>query len=154
MGLSFWGLRKWLTREETVIRNTLKELAAEASFAPSESPLIRLTYGDNLTSFFTSQVLVNLMGVPNDAGQIEGRDRLRDMARVARAGFQQLQVKFFDVQPIVAEDRQSAIVHLTVVAEINEDKNNAMVQELKLGLKKVDGKWLIHQIETVRLFER
>ena len=154
IGLSFWGVRKWLTREETIIRNTLKELAAEASFTRSESALVKLTYGDNLTSFFTRQVVLNLTGVPAEAAAIEGRDRLRDLARLARASIEQLQVKFFDIQPVVAPDRQSAITHLTVMVEINQDKNNTIVQELKLGLQKVDGKWLIHQIETVRVFER
>jgi hypothetical protein len=152
IALSVWGLQRLFLSDEAAVRNRLGKLAAAASFGPKESPFVRLTYGDGLASFFTSDVVVNLTGVPTDVTQIQGRDKLRDLARIGRANFQQLSVRLLDIQPVVEADRRTATVHLTVIAEGDGEKN-AIVQELKLLLRKEDGKWLVSQMDTVRIIE-
>ena len=68
------------------------------------------------------------------------------MAR-SRAGG--LRVKFPDINITVAPDKQSAVVDLTVEANISGE-HNSIVREMKFTLQKTDGQWLITRVETVR----
>jgi hypothetical protein len=60
-----------------------------------------------------------------------------------------LKVKFPDINVTVAPDKQSAVADLTVEANISGERD-PMVQEMKFTLQKIDGKWLITRVETVR----
>ncbi len=67
----------------------------------------------------------------------------------SRSAAGSLNVKFLDINVIVAPDRQSATADLTVDANIS-DQPNTIVQEMKFTLRKIGGHWLITRVETVR----
>jgi hypothetical protein len=53
----------------------------------------------------------------------------------------------------VAPDKQSAVADLTVQANISGEPD-PIVQEMKFTLRKIDGRWLITRVETVRTLSR
>ena len=139
--------REFFPGPERVIRKRLLELAKVASFGPNESPLAQVANAANLTSFFTEnvEITIDLRGYPRQT--FNGRDTLLVAARGARFRLGSLQVEFVDIQVAVDPGKISANVTLTAKGKVGGD---LQVQELKLVLKKVDGDWLISNVETVK----
>ena len=132
---------------ERVIRKRLLELAKVASFGPNESPLAQVANAANLTSFFTEdvEITIELRGDPRRT--FNGRPTLLTAAQGARLALGSLQVEFVDIQVAVDPGKTSATVTLTAKGKV---KGDLQVQELKLVLKKIDGDWLISNVETVK----
>ena len=139
--------RVFFPSPERVIRKRLLELAKAASFGPNESPLAQVANAANLTSFFTEdvEITIDLRGYSRQT--FSGRATLLEAARGARFGLGSLQVEFVDIQVAVDPGKTSANVTLTAKGKVRGD---LQVQELKLVLKKVDGDWLISNVETVK----
>ena len=149
-GLGYWGWRVWFPSPEQVIRKRLTELARTASFSGSEGTLVTLAYARGLTAFCTPDVEITI-DIPGYSREtINGQGELLQAAAGARTRLNGLTVQFFDILVNVAPDRNSATAELTARADVARERD-FYVQELKFKLKKVDGKWLIFQAETVKI---
>jgi hypothetical protein len=134
---------------EKIIRRRLVELARTASSSPNESDLTRLAAARSVAGFFSDPVELKLT-VP-ELGQHSSMDR-EEIARLvymARSRSGGLRVIFPDINVTVAPDRRSAVVNLTVDANISGERDR-LLQEMKFTLRQVDGQWLISRVETVQ----
>lgn len=135
---------------EKIIRERLDKVAKEASFAPNESPLARLANAENLANYFATNVEVSINTREMDRQEFVGRGQITQAAVAARSQLGSLNVKFLDVVVTVAPDRQSATADLTVDANVS-GQPEAIVQQVKIALLKMDGQWLITRVTTVRV---
>ncbi|MGB7749158.1 MAG: hypothetical protein WBN75_17935 [Verrucomicrobiia bacterium] len=133
---------------EKVIRKRLTELARTVSSSPSESDLARLATAHSVAGFFATTVELN-MDLPELGQRTMDREEITQAALMGRSRAGGLYVKFPDINITVAPDQQSAVVDLTVEANISGERDS-IVREMKFTLQKTDGQWLITRIETVR----
>jgi hypothetical protein len=78
-----------------------------------------------------------------------GRDELLQAAAGAGSAGRGLNLAFLDIIITLAPDQNSAIAELTATAKVTGEKD-LYVQELKFRLRKVDGDWLIFQVENLK----
>ena len=136
---------------EKVIRQRLTELARTASFSSNESDLARLAAARSLAGFFSTNVEVNV-DLPRFAQRSSlDRDEITQIALAASSRAGGLKVKFPDINVTVASDKQSAVADLTVEVDVSGEPDR-IVQEMKFTLHKIDVRWLITRVETVRTF--
>jgi len=136
---------------EKVIRQRLTELARTASFSSNESDLARLAAARSLAGFFSTNVEMNV-DLPRFAQRSSlDRDEITQIALAASSRAGGLKVKFPDINVTVASDKQSAVADLTVEVDVSGEPDR-IVQEMKFTLQKIDGRWLITRVETVRTF--
>jgi hypothetical protein len=153
LGAGYWAWTVFFPSPETVIRARLHELAKVASISANEAPLAQLSNAQLLTTFFTADVEITV-NVPGQSMQtFQGRDQIMMAASAARSRFGALKVEFLDITIALAPDKESASVELTGKAQVPGERD-FFVQELKFLLRKVDGKWLINRVETVRTLSR
>ncbi|HUA68084.1 MAG TPA: hypothetical protein VMA13_06005 [Candidatus Saccharimonadales bacterium] len=135
---------------EKIIRRRLDEVARHVSFAPNEGTLARVASAQSLADYFATNVEVNINTSEGDRQEFVGRSQITQAALGARSVVQSLKVKFLDVDVALAPGKQSATADLTVDANIS-GQPNAIVQEMKITLQKINGQWLITRVETIRI---
>jgi ketosteroid isomerase-like protein len=136
---------------EKIIRKQLTDLATAASFASNESPLAKLSNSSWLAGFFTQDAVI-VADIPGHSLQtFSGRDQIAQAAFAARSYASGFSVKFLDIVVKLDPDKQSAAAEFTARAQVLGE-SDSWVQEIKLILKKVDGKWLITHAEAAKTF--
>jgi hypothetical protein len=93
------------------------------------------------------EIEVNLAGF--EPLSLHGRDEILSLAGLAETRLTSMKVEFPDMNVTFEPDGQSAKVNLTGKATI-PGQRDISAQEFNFLMKKVDGKWLIYRIETVR----
>jgi hypothetical protein len=132
-----------------VIHKRLVALANTVSFSSNQGNLARLAGAQNLGDFFSADVEVNIDVPGRVQERLMSRQEIVQAAVGARSTVGGLKVKFPDINITVAPDKQSAVADLTVEARVSGPQD-LIVQEMKFTLRKIDGKWLVTRIETVR----
>lgn len=135
---------------EKIILRRLDKVARDVSFAANEGALARLAGAENLAGYFATNVEVNINTREGDRQDFVGRDQITQAAVAARSQLGSLDVKFLDVNLLVAPNKQSATADLTVDANVS-GQPDAVVQEVKITLQKIGGQWLITRVETIRV---
>ncbi len=144
-----WGWRALFPSPEKVIRSRLKALAATASFEPEEGTIPRAFKAQKAAGYFTADAVVSLEPRGYPAQLFNGRDELQEAALAGTRGLRGLKVEFLDINVTLGPDKQSAVANLTCkVTPVGE--RDFSVMELNCTLKKVNGAWLIHRVETVK----
>jgi hypothetical protein len=138
---------------QKVIRQRVLELARTVSSAPDESDLMRLAAAHNVAGFFSTNVDLKVELPQLSRRSSLDREEITQAVLIARSRTGGLQVKFPDVNVTMAPDRRSAVVNLTVTATVGGEPES-IVQEMKFTVRKIDGKWLIVRVETVRTLSR
>lgn len=149
LGLGFLAYQKLFPGDETRIRRELSDLARCASMPAGEPVWRRVANANRLAEFFSADVALNLEPIGLDWASVNGRAELRPLLLAARSRLQQSRIEFPEMLVAVAPDRTNATAIVGVVAEINGEPN-AVVQELKMSWRKIDGQWRIATIEAVR----
>jgi hypothetical protein len=149
IGLAVWGWMALHPSPEKAIRSRLNDLATTLSFKPNSGRLAQAYNAEKVSEFFTPdvEVEVNLTGV--DPVSLRGRDEVMRIAMAARARLTSMKVEFLDLNIMIDPDGQSAKVNLTGKGIVSGERDIS-AQEFNFKLKKVDGKWLIYHVETVR----
>jgi hypothetical protein len=148
VAVCFWIWSVLFPSPEKIIHKQLAGLAHAASFVANEGPLARANNVARLTSFFSADAQLNV-DVPDRGTQtLRGRDEIMQAAIYARSAGA-LTVEFHDVSVRLAADKQSAAVDVAVTARTSGDRD-FLVQEMKIAMKKIDGKWLVTRVETVK----
>ena len=148
-GLGYWGWRTWFPGPEEVIRKRLVEGARTASSPGNAGNFVKLAHAQKLTTFCTPDVEITV-DIPGHAHQtISGTAELLQAAVAAQSYRGGVKIELYDILVTLAPDKNSAVAELTAKANVPSERD-FYVQELKLMLKKVDGKWLIYRAETVK----
>lgn len=149
IGLCVWGWFLLFPSPQHIIRKQLKGLAATASFRGNEGPLAKAYNAEKLSGYFATDVVV-VVDIPGHGQQsFEGLDTVLQAAMAARQSLSGLKAEFLDINVTVGPDKQSATVNLTAKGTV-PGESDFFVQEMKFAFKKVDGKWLISKVETIR----
>jgi hypothetical protein len=147
--LVWWAWTVFFPSPRTAIRHRLTQLAKLASFSPNEGDLTRLMNVEKIGGFFSEQVEVKIEVPGYPTVVFNSRDELKQAALGARSTIRGMKAEFPDMQIEVTPGNQAAIVDLTLMADVGDEKN-AVLQELKFNMKKVDGQWVITHVETVK----
>jgi len=147
--VGFWLWTVFFPSPEHVIRQRLAEVAKLASFTSREGPLALAANTQNLASFFSNDVDIQLE-IPGRGQQtVHGREELVSGAVMARSALGGMSVEFRGVNVALGPDKNSATVNLTAKARIVGERD-LYVQEWKLLMKRIDGEWLITHVEPVK----
>jgi hypothetical protein len=147
--LAWWLYGVLFPAPEKLIRQRLGKIAELASFTGKEGNLARVAAVTQLVDCFAPTVQVRVDSPAHAEHTFSGKEEIREVLLGVRANLRALEVKFRDPQVTLNSDRTAALAHLTAEARIGTDRE-LFVQEMKFGLERVDGKWLVAQIETVR----
>lgn len=149
LAIGVWVWIVFFPSPERVIHKRLEALASDVSFGPGQNYLSRLAHLQALSGFFTSNVELNVDLPGFQQHRVVGRDELFQAALGEQTQTRGLDAKFPDIHIVVAPDKLNAVADVTLLAQVS-GQNDTIVQELKLIFQKVNGKWLIRRIETVR----
>lgn len=131
----------------------MQTIARLASFNPGEGDIARLANVSQLAGFFTQDITIHFEGSRPELQSLTGRDSLRQVLLMARTNLQRMNVRFPDVVVTVDPEGRTARVNLTVIADVNADKD-AILTELKMDLTKADGSWRVSRVETLKALDR
>ena len=148
--LVFWLWTVFFPSPEKVIRKQLTALAADVSFTADENNLIKVAHAQSVGNFFASNVVINVTIPGHDQETITGPEEIVQAALILRQNSTSCDMKFPDIDVVVAPDKMSATAEVTVDASLSGE-SNAILQEVKFTFEKVDGHWLINKVETVKV---
>jgi hypothetical protein len=148
-GLAVWGWMALHPSPEKAIRSRLNNLAKTLSFKSGSGMLGQAYNAEKISEFFTPDVDVEINFAGVEPLSIQGRDEVMGFAAKARSHLTSLKVEFPDMNVTIDPDGKSAKVNLTGKAAVPGERDIS-AQEFNFQLKKVDGKWLIYRVETVR----
>jgi len=149
IGAGVWAWTYFFPRPEKAIRKRMLALAQAASFGSGESIVSKGLAINELVEMFTDDVEISVDVQGLERATLSSKEDLRAQATIVRNGLRGLSVEFLDITVTLTPNKQSAVVNLTAKIRIPSQKE-FFPQELKFSLKKVDGKWLIRRVETVR----
>jgi hypothetical protein len=149
IGLGFWLWTVFFPSPEKLIHSRLNALAKAASFNSHQGALAQAYDAQNFGAFFTTDVQVDVNVSGYEPLSLHGRDEVVQAAMAARSRLSSLKVEFPDMNITLDPDQQGAKVNLTGKATIPEQRDIS-AQEFNFILKKVDGKWLIYRVESVK----
>ncbi|HEV2331299.1 MAG TPA: hypothetical protein VGY56_21155 [Verrucomicrobiae bacterium] len=134
---------------EHIVRKRLAKLAQDVSFTQNENNLIKLADAQNVAGFFSDNVEVNITIPGHEEATMAGKEQIREAALASRQQVTALDVKFPDVNVMVAPDKTSATADVTLNATVSGEQD-AIIQELNITFQKIKGDWLISKLETVQ----
>ena len=150
-GAALAGLRAYAPSDERRIQRLLANLATEASRPAQGKALANLAAANRLADYFAPEFQINVTasGVPDLA--INDRGELVQAIVAARA--RQGSVKVALLDPRTIELRVgTAVVEATAKAQ-NTGEPEPLIAMLRFTLAKLEGRWRIQRIESVRPFE-
>ena len=103
---------------------------------------------EKVANFFSDQVVVNVSAPGVESPEINSRDDLLQHAQAAYMMVSGLKATFSDPNVELTPGNEEAIVDVAFPADVSGEKD-AIVEELKFGLKKISGDWLITRVESV-----
>jgi hypothetical protein len=129
-----------------VIEKARASVSWEAS--GNQGNLDALARVGDLTGCLTKdiEIKVDVVGAPADG--IEGVDAVRAGMMIARQTLPRLQVKIHDLE-VALLDPERARATLTASASTDGTRDFS-AQEFEFTMRKVDGRWYIRRVETVR----
>jgi hypothetical protein len=149
VALGFWLWTVFSPSPEKVVRSRLEDLARTISFKSGSGNIANAYSAQKAADFFTPDVDVDVNLAGYEPITLHGRDEVLQIALAARSRLTALKVEFPDMNVTFGPDGQTAKVNLTGKANIPGERDIS-AQEFNFQLKKVDGKWLIFHVETVR----
>jgi len=149
IGLGYWLWTVFFPNDEKIILKRINRLATLMTFNSTEGNFARVANVEEAAGLFAQEVEIVVDTPGHSQEMISSRQELRQRAFAVRTALSGLEVRFFDLNVTIADDRSNATVHLTGQARIGGERD-LFVQELKFHLRKMEGKWLIVRVETVR----
>lgn len=137
---------------ERLIRRQLEGVARAASFGPNQGYLSKLSGAESLADFFSTNVEIKIDVAGRPERRMSGREEIQQAALASRGSVQSLSVAFPDMTIIVNADKASAVADVTLQAKVAGEPD-MIVQEVKITLLKIDRRWLIVKVETVRTLQ-
>lgn len=104
---------------------------------------------NHLRDYFTEDVVVSYDVPGGDTQFVEGRGVLIQSAAGFRQRVRSATFHLLDITATLSPDRRSATAVMTLLLDINGEKN-FISQELKMTLRKEGAFWRIASVETVK----
>jgi hypothetical protein len=149
VGLGFWLWTVIYPSPETVVRSRLNGLAKALSFNSKGGLLGNAYDAQKAAEFFTPDVDVEVNLAGFEPISLRGRDEVLQIVVAARSRLASLKIEFPDMNISIGPDGQTAKVNLTGKGVVPGERDIS-AQEFNFMMKKVNGKWLIYQVETVK----
>ncbi|MSU59923.1 MAG: hypothetical protein EXS35_17440 [Pedosphaera sp.] len=153
VALVVWLRAIFFPSEEKAIRKHLTETARAASFPAHEGSLARLGNIAQLAGCFSPDVELSFDAPREGHVTVHGRDEIMGLANRVRDVPGGVKVEFPDVVVTVNPDHLSATANITVKAQ-QGGVSDSSIQEMKVLLKKIKGRWIITRVETVKTLSR
>ena len=144
-----WIYRILFPSDEKLIRRLLAEVSETAAVKANENPIFKIAGANKLVGFFSPDAVLKLEVAGVDTRTLDTPDDLRQAVTAARASLQEAKFQLREVLVDVGPDSQSASAQLVAVAYLN-GSGDPLVQELKMQLKKIERRWKISRVETVK----
>lgn len=150
IALSIWGWRTFFPSPERVIKSRLLNLAETVSFSANDGNISKIYKADKVGDFFSMDVEVtfDVRGYAMSR-TFNGKTEIKQAVLGAQQNVQGLKVEFLDINVTVDPDGENAVANLTAQATVSGQRD-FQIQELNFTLKKIEGKWVITKIETVK----
>lgn len=145
----FFAWRHFFPPPDLLIRKRLSELAQLLSFGPKEGPLAKVSNAQKAVSYFSEDVDIGIDVSGYGTVRVEGRDNLFQALMAARSQLSNVDIQFLDMNVVLAGNGDGATVNLTAKGRLPSDRD-IQVQELKVLMRKIGGKWLIRHVEAVK----
>jgi hypothetical protein len=149
VALAIWLWTVMFPSPERVIRSRVNALAKTLSFDSGGGILAQALKAQEAGDFFTTNVDVEINVSGYDTLSLHGRDEVVQGAAAVRSRLTSLKVEIPDMNITIDPDQQSAKVNLTAKATVSGERDIS-AQEFNFMMKKVDGKWLIYRVESVK----
>lgn len=146
---AFWLWTVLFPSPERAIRSRLNALAKAISFDSRGGLLAQAYNAQKVGEFFTTDVDVEVDVTGYEPMSFRGRDDVLQAAAGARTRLSALKVEFPDMNITLDADKQGAKVNLTAKATTPGERDIS-AQEFNFYMKKVNGKWMIYRVETVK----
>ncbi|MGA4643291.1 hypothetical protein [Limisphaera sp. 4302-co] len=134
---------------EKAIRRELSALADAFTYPPNEPPLNAWSEVNQICLRLTPDVEIHLDAPGLGRRTVHGREEVRQGLLAWRQRVNGARVEFPDIRVLVGPDRTSAVVYVTVQAQVGGEPDLG-VQEFKLLFQKDDGRWRIARAESVQ----
>ncbi len=145
-----WYFSSW--SDEAIIRDRLTTLARLVSVKPKEGNLTRIAKGERLPGYFAPKVEIRVRDSGRRVHRSLSRRQILKQIRAVQMMESELILHFYDIQVTVQADGRRATAFLTVVVDIAGEKT-AVVQELKVTLRKTSQHWTLHEVETIETLQ-
>lgn len=147
--LGWWIWTALFPSDESVIKKRLNRVASLMTFDSKEGGIAMAANLIELIGLFDLEVEIEIDTPEFQRQSLAGRDMIRNAALAARHSYSSLEVELLDQNVAIAPGGTNATVQLT--GQVRQPgKRDLIVQEMKFMLRKVEGKWIIHRVETVR----
>ncbi len=148
--LAVWLWLVLFPSPEKVIAGQFEKLARAVSNLPGEGLLPRMAGAQKVGSFFSTNVEINIDVPGRQQHAITSRDDIVQAVLAAHSAGG-LTVKFPDINVMVDAAKETAQADITVEARVPGEQD-MVVQAMRITLRKINGKWLITRVQTVRTF--
>ena len=139
--------RNLLLGDRRRIQRQLDALAQSASVSAAETAVQRLARASRLGAFFAEDVMIRTD--QNASSFVGGRQAVMELAAQAPAAYGPIKVSLDDVQIGISES-STASVYVTVNVTANGPEGRLLeTRQVSGTLRKVDGEWLISQVEVL-----
>jgi hypothetical protein len=149
IALGFWLWTVFFPSPEKAIRSRLNQLAKTVSFESGGGMLGKAYSAEKVGEFFTVDAEIEASVSTYQTISLHGRADISQTMMAVRSHLSSLKVEFPDMNITLGADKQTATVNLTGRADVPGEQEIS-AQEFNFMLKKVDGKWLIYRVETVK----
>ena len=140
-----------IPQDERLIRKHLSTLAETLDKEEGESPLIAAVTAKSIAGYFTQDASIH---VGSPVGTLQGHQAIVASAARARPALAGASFGFKDVNVTLNSDSSAEVfATVEVKAKHRSGETDYQVRELRLLFSKVDGDWLISQVETVATLE-
>jgi hypothetical protein len=149
VGLGYWLWTVFFPNDKAIILKRVNRLATLLSFDSREGNIARVANVEEAANLFSQEVEIVIDTPGRVQETLDSRQELRQRAFAVRTMLSGMEVKFLDLSATLSYDHDSATVHLTGEVRVSGE-GELFVQEFKFHLRKIEGKWLIVRVETVR----
>ena len=149
VALGYWAWTVAFPNPRKAVWHRLETLAQLASFGPNEGQITKLASAQKFAGYFSDQVTVNVDVTGGEKATYNNREDLIQALQGARMLASSVKAKFLGPKIEMTLGNQEAIVGVALTADIGGEEN-AVVVDLKIGMKKIDGDWVITRVETVQ----
>jgi len=152
IGLGVWAWFILFPSPQKVIRSRLTTLAKTVSFEPGDGAVSRGYSAQKAAGFFTTDIEISVEMRGHSPLHFDGRDEVQQALLAAGRMWRGLKIEFLDINVTLGPDKQTATANLTGKATVVGDREFE-VMEFNFYLRKVDGQWLIHRVESVKTLQ-
>ncbi|MBI1178114.1 hypothetical protein GC207_11830 [bacterium] len=143
----YWLWHVLFPGDEALIRRQLLGAAQAASFSANEAPIAKLSNAAKLAGYFAPDADINLDLWDYRPVHVQGRDEIQQAVLAARGAMTTLDVQLTNIEITLGPGSDNATARMTMITR-GPQVPESQPQQFELGVRKIDGKWLIQRAKT------